>query len=332
MKILLLGSTGLLGRNVLNILLERGYEVVAFVRNSHGIKDIDNKALTIVEGKLTNKEAFRKAAKGCEAIINCVGTTDMSLLRYEDYLPMNRELCRTLVELSETTDTKIVVHVSSANTIGYGDKANPSDEAKEMREPFASSYYARSKREGEMLLEKAALKNPDCHYIILNPGFMIGAWDSKPSSGQLLLAGYKRRFMVAPGGGKSFVAVKDVAAVAVAALTRGKSGERYLLTGEELMLSDFYRRQATLCGYKQKILILPRWILSIAGAFGDLLRIIHIPTQVSTNNIKQLSVMEYYSSKKAKEELGFEATSIDKAIVEFFEWYNRNKRSNKNCR
>lgn len=325
MRILLLGSTGLLGRNVLNILLERGDEVVALVRNSHGIRDIESDALTIVEGALTDQATLREAAKDCKAVINCAGTTDMSLLNYEEYLPMNAEICKRLIELSETTDTKIVVHVSSANTVGYGTVEHPGSEETPMREPFASSYYARSKREGEKLLEEAAAKHPDCHYIILNPGFMVGAWDSKPSSGQLLLAGYKRRVMVAPRGGKSFVAVLDVAEAAVAALTEGRSGERYLLTGEELSLKDFYQRQAAVCGYRQKQMTLPKWLVLSAGKVGDLLRAMHIRTQLSTNNVKQLSVMEHYSSQKAKDDLGFKATSIDKAIATFFEWEKEHK-------
>lgn len=325
MRILLLGSTGLLGRNVLNILMEKGYEVVALVRKSHGIRNIKSDALTIVEGTLDDISTLQKAAKNCTAVINCAGTTDMSLLDYEDYLPMNANLCKKLTELGEITDTKIVVHVSSANTIGYGSSDKPCSEEEPMKEPFSSSYYARSKREGERIIEEAASKHPDCHYIILNPGFMVGAWDSKPSSGQLLLAGYKKPIMMAPRGGKSFVAVRDVAEAVVAALEKGRSGERYLLTGEEMTLKDFYHRQATVCGYRQKQATIPNWIVMAAGKVGDILRAMHIRTQLSTNNVRQLSVMEHYSSKKAKEELGFKVTSIDKAIEDFFEWEKKYK-------
>lgn len=331
MRILLLGSTGLLGRNVLNLLLEESHEVVTLVRNSHGIKEIANNNLMIVEGSLTDEECMVKAARGCNAVINCAGTTDMSLLHYEDYLPMNTGLCRTLVKIAETTDTKIIVHVSSANTIGYGTANQPGDEQQPAREPFASSFYTRSKLEGEKEIEEAAKRLPGCHLVILNPGFMIGAWDSKPSSGQLLLAGYKKPIMVTPSGGKSFVAVADVARAAVAALTKGRNGERYLLTGEDMTIYDFYKRQSTICGYRQLLLRLPQWLTAAASKVGDILRSLKIGTQLSTNNVKQLSVVEYYSSQKAADELDYKPTPIDNAIMDYFSWreeYRKHKSKN----
>lgn len=329
MKILLLGSTGLLGRNVLNKLLEKKHHVVAVVRNSHGIKDIQSKNLTIIESSLNDISHLKSTAKDCHAVINCAGTTDMSLLHYEDYLAMNTELCRSLISLAETTDIKTIVHISTANTIGFGTPGHPADESNGMREPFASSYYARSKREGEKILEEYAHRHSDCHIVILNPGFMVGAWDAKPSSGQLLLAGYRRWIMVAPPGGKSFVAVNDVADAAISALTEGRNGERYLITGEELTLKDFYHRQASVMGYRQIQIKLPRWLLCIAGTLGDILRNLKLKTQLSTNNISQLAVMEYYTSDKAKKELGFSPTSLDDAIRDFFAWNKEHKKLQK---
>lgn len=330
MNILLLGATGLLGRNVLNLLLDEGHKVVVLIRNRHGIREITSDALTIVEGSLTDYPTLQKAATGCQAVINCAGTTDMSLLHYEDYLPINSDLCLLLTKLTETTDTKTIVHISTANTIGYGSPDNPADENEIMREPFASSFYARSKREGEKHLINTAQKNPDCHIIILNPGFMIGPWDAKPSSGRLLLAGYRKPLMVAPSGGKSFVAVNDVAAAALAALTHGRNGERYLITGVDLSLHDFYLLQAKICGYRQHVITIPRWLLSIAGSMGDMIRRLKISTQLSSNNIRQLTVMEYYSCQKAIDELGYKITSLEKAINEFFLWQSNNRRKNKN--
>lgn len=325
MKILLLGATGLLGRNVLNILLDKGFDVVALVRKTHGISDIDSSHLSIVTGSLTDIESLRCAAVGCQAIINCAGTTDMSLLRYEDYLPMNTDLCGLLVDTMENCGVKILVHVSTANTIGFGTSEMPADESAVMCEPFASSYYACSKRQGERLLEKAAKKHPEWHIVILNPGFMVGPWDSKPSSGRLLMAAYHRPLMMAPSGGKSFVDVRDVAASTVAALSKGRNGERYLLTGEDLPISLFYRRQAAVCGYRQLLMVLPDWMLFVAGAVGDLLRFFRIPTQLSSNNVRQLSVMEYYTSGKASKELDFIPSSTDDAIRDFFDWQKTKK-------
>lgn len=317
---MLLGATGLLGRNVLNLLLERGMEVSALVRSNSF--DMAAPSLDVCHGSLLNIEDLRNAAEGCDAIINCAGTTDMSLLHYDDYLPVNKQLCENLLMLMDELHISTYVHISTANTIGYGSASRPGNEDDPMRPPFTRSFYAQSKLEAEKLLAWESIQHPERHIIVLNPGFMVGAYDSKPSSGKLLLAGYKRRIMASPSGGKSFVHVADVATAAVNALSMGRNGERYLLTNADMSLKDFYAMQARICGYSQRFVTLPALLVALAGRVGDLLRRIGIRTQLSTRNVRQLQVMEYYCSDKARRELGFPSTPIEDAVRDFFLWYN----------
>ena len=326
MRILLLGSTGLLGHNVLRILIERGHSVVVLVRSSKVLADVEgNPAVTVVKGSLLDLEALRNAARGCDAIINCAGTTDMSLLDFNDYLPVNKTLVEFILEVMNEHGIRTLVHTSSANTIGYGSRQRPGTEADDIRAPFSRSLYAQSKLEAEKILAWDAQQHPDRHIVILNPGFMVGPYDHKPSSGRLLLAARNRRLMACPSGGKSFVDVRDVAAAAANALTMGTSGERYLLTGEEMSLRDFYALQADTCGYSQRILVLPDWLVALAGRVGDLLRWMGIRTQLSTRNVRQLMVMEYYSSSKAQRELAFAVSPIKNAIADFFSFIDADK-------
>ena len=352
MKVLLLGGNGLLGHNVLKQLLQQGHEVHALLRslpqleilgsqyldasavpslegchNSGGVCSfsIPNSHLTIYYGSLLNDNMLQAAAEGCDAIINCAGVTDMSLLRYEDYLPVNRDLCRRLVQLMERMQIKRLVHTSTANTIGFGTPSQPANEQAPMQPPFNHSYYGLSKREGEEILLQAGRQHPDWHIIITNPGFMIGAYDTKPSSGTLLLTGYRKPVMVAPRGGKSFVHVADAATAIVNALDCGQNGHRYLLTGQNLSLKEFYQLQAKACGYRQWIVPLPNALLAVAGWCGDLLRLCGLRTQLSTRNVRQLMVREYYDNAAARTELSMPETSIAQAINDFFAWYQSSK-------
>jgi dihydroflavonol-4-reductase len=325
MKVLLLGGNGLLGHNVLKQLLQQGHEVHALLRSSldkdasawQGMSD----RFTLFQGSLLDDAALQAAAEGCDAIINCAGVTDMSLLRYDDYLPVNRDLCRRLVELMERQRITHLVHTSTANTIGYGTPLQAADEQVPMQPPFSRSYYGLSKREGEEILLQAARRHTDWHIVVVNPGFMIGAYDTKPSSGTLLLAGYRRPLMVAPRGGKSFVHVADAAAAIVNALDCGQNGHRYLLTGQNLLLKEFYQLQAKACGYRQWIVPLPNAVLAVAGWCGDLLRFCGLRTQLSTRNVRQLMVREYYDNAAARTELAMPQTTIEQAVGDFFAWY-----------
>lgn len=325
MKILLLGGNGLLGHNVLKQLLQQGHEVHALLRNvsalrTDGFPNVHERLQTF-QGSLLDDAALQAAAQGCDAILNCAGVTDMSLLHYDDYLPVNRDLCPRLVQLMERLHITRLVHTSTANTIGYGTPSQPADEQAPMQPPFSRSYYGRSKQEGEALLMQAAQRHPDWHIVIVNPGFMVGAYDTKPSSGTLLLTGYRKPVMLAPRGGKSFVHVADAAVAIANALTCGTHGGRYLLTGQNLSLKQFYRLQAQVCNYRQCIIPLPNAVLAVAGWCGDLVRLCGVRTQLSTRNVRQLMVREYYDNTRALTDFQMPQTPISQAIRDFFEWY-----------
>ena len=150
---------------------------------------------------------------------------------------------------------------------------------------------------------------------------MVGAYDTKPSSGKLLLSGYRKAVMPVPKGGKSFIHVADAAVAIVNALTRGTSGQRYLLTGQNLSLKQFYRVQARTCNYRQCLLLLPNWLLAAAGRCGDLLRLCGLRTQLSTRNVRQLMVCEYYDNSRAVADLAMPQTDIAQAVKDFYSWY-----------
>lgn len=317
MKILLLGSSGLLGHNVLNVLLEQGHDLVVPLR--HGSRlDVCHERVSVVRYDHLDEPMLLKASLGCGAIINSVGVTDMSLLHYDDYRPVNALLPEMLVKVMLQSGIRTLVHVSTANTVGFGSPDAPASETSPMRFPFSRSFYAMSKQEGESVLLRAAADCPQLRIVIVNPGFMIGAYDVKPSSGALLLAAYGRRVMFAPKGGKSFVHVKAVATAVVNALESGVSGERYLLTADNISIRDLYELQARVCSYKQRVILIPNWILYCAGFVGDLLRMMGLKISLSTRNVRLLMVSEFYSSQKAAECLQMPEMSLEDAVSDFY--------------
>lgn len=324
MKILLLGATGLLGHNVLHRLLDEGYDVVAVVRRREGLY-IPLADANIVEGSILDATTLTRAAGGCDAIINCAGTTDMSLLYEKDYMPVNRDLPATLIDIMKHHGIKRLVHISSVDTIGYGDADHPADEHAAMRWPFTESYYALSKRAGEEAILKGLQDAPGLEAVILNPGYMLGAYDVRPSSGEMLRIAYRKSVMCCPRGGKAFVPVADVADAAVRALTRGTSGSRYIVThrGGHLTIKQLYALQADIMGYRQLCVVVPAWIMLAIGALGDLLRSMGMRSAVSRRNIRQLLVREYYDNHHGLCDLGYVETSLADAIHDFHTWRQR---------
>lgn len=311
--VLLLGATGLLGRNVLNLLLEKGILVRALVRSTLQVDGLD-----VVKGSVLDKGTLLQAADGCRAILNCAGTTDMTLPRVEDFYPMNRDLPVLLSEVILEKDIPVLIHVSTANTIASGTEEHLSDESAPIGELYGRSPYALSKKAGEEALEAFAKAHPEKRIVVANPGFLVGAFDAKPSSGQLLLAGWCKPLMLGPRGGKSFLHVRDAATALVNALEKGEG--RYLLTGESLSLRDFYALQAQVCGYRQRYLCLPDGLVHLTGWLGDLLMKLGCKVSFYSHNVNQLLVEEWYDCSRARNELNLPQTPVSEAIADFFRW------------
>lgn len=321
MRVLLLGASGLLGHNVLRRLLDEGHEVRVLVRRPDAVK-LREGTWETVTGSLTDFATLLGVAADCDAIVNCAGVTDMSLLRREDYTAVNTTLCASLLEAMKRLGIRTLVHASTVNTIGHGSAGHPATGQEPMRPPFTESYYAESKRDGERLLTEWARLNPEWHIVVVNPGYMIGPMDVKPSSGRLLLLGYRKRVMFAPRGGKAFVDVRDVAAAMTSALTRGVNGERYIAVNsrECHTIKELYELQARVLGYRQRVVELPDGLLAVAGRVGDMLRALGVRSEVSTRNVRQLMVREYYDSSHAISDLAMPQTPLEQSIRDFYRW------------
>ncbi len=319
MRVLLLGASGLLGHNVLRRLLDEGHEVRVLVRRPDAVK-LHGEWETVT-GALTDFATLLGVAEDRDAIVNCAGVTDMSLRR-GDYTAVNTTLCASLLEVMKRLGIRTLVHASTVNTIGHSSAAHPATGQEPMSAPFTESYYAESKRDGEQLLTEWARLNPEWHIVVVNPGYMIGPMDVKPSSGRLLLLGYRKRVMFGPRGGKAFVDVRDVAAAMTSALTRGVNGERYIaVNGREChTIKELYELQARVMGYRQRVVELPDGLLAVAGRVGDMLRALGVRSEVSTRNVRQLMVREYYDSSHAISDLAMPQTPLEQSIRDFYRW------------
>lgn len=315
--VLLLGATGLLGQNVLRVLLERGIAVRALVRSR-----LDVPGVEVIKGSILCREDLLAAATGCSAIINCAGTTDMSLPSVEDFLPVNRDMPQMLCEVASACGVRVLVHTSTANTVVCGTREHPSTESAPFGPPYDKSPYAQSKKAGEDALFSYAAAHPELRVVIVNPGFLLGAYDAKPSSGQMVLMGWKKPLLFVTKGAKSILHVWDAAVAIVNALERGSG--RYLLTGECITLKEYYKLQARVGGYSQLCIALPDWMVLCVGGFGAALKALGIRNECYPHNVRQLIYHEWYDCSRARRELDYPRSGVEAAVRDFVEWYYKN--------
>ncbi|WP_333596985.1 NAD-dependent epimerase/dehydratase family protein [Chryseobacterium flavum] len=315
-KVFVTGATGLLGTNVVIKLLKDGYFVFALVRQKSSYLGQKNENLKLIEGDLNSDISLLLKEVYC--FIHIAAETRQNLLRYEEYRKVNYNMVVNLFEQAKNCGVKKFLFVSSANTLGYGNALQPGDEKNGSRYPFTRSWYAQSKLEAENYLLQA---DHEIERVILNPTFMIGAYDSKPSSGKIIFWAWKKKLVFYPKGGKNFVHVEDVANGIIQAIERGESGEKYLLANENMNYRDFFKKVNKITGQYPVMIPIPNLILTFLGWAGDVFRKLNIQTNLSSPNMKALQIHNYYSNLKSIADLKIQYQSVDKAIEDAIEYF-----------
>jgi len=316
--VFLTGVSGLLGTNLAIDLLEEGHHVLGLVRNRKRYKGISHPKLELIEGSL--EDDLEPCLDRSEVVVHVAAETRQNLTSYSDYLKINFVATQHLYDSAARSAVKKFVFVSTANTMGYGSLEDPGHEGREVRRPFADSFYARSK----IKAENYVLGNSsDMETIVVNPTFMLGPYDTKPSSGKIILMGWKKRFIFFPPGGKNFVHVKDVSEGIIKTLQLGRHGERYLLAHENLSYREFYKKLNTVADQKARLIAIPKPALMLLGHFGDLLRKLGIRSSLSSTNTRILCVNNYYSNQKSRENLGLDYRSTDQSIRDAIDYFGQ---------
>lgn len=316
--ILVTGANSLLGANVIPELLGAGYAVRGLVRDIGGYKGMRHPELHLVEGDFCDPECLKGVMPGCDAVIHIAAVTSRSRRHYSEYYEVNVRGTRRLIESAVKNGARRFLAVSSANVFGYGSREIPGCELNEMCEPFASSYYSRSKYES---LQAALSYKDRIDVIAVAPTFMLGPYDSKPGPGRIIRMGYGRKVVFCPPGGVNFVHAGDAAAGVVSALERGENGETYLLCGENLTYREFFRKLDTVTGNRSLCITVPSPLLYIAGGIGSFFRAFGVRTQVSLPNMRILCTTGYYHNYKASRDLGVTFGPVEKAIADAVGWF-----------
>lgn len=320
-KICVTGATGLLGTNVILKLLQNGYSVIALVRKKSSWLGEENENLKLIEADLLSDVSAYLNHIDC--IIHIAAETRQNLVSYREYRKVNYETVVNLFTCAELVGVKKFLFVSTANTLGFGETAFWGSEKAPQIYPFTHSWYAQSKLAAEDYLLKN-FKNTEV--VIVNPTFMIGAYDSKPSSGKIIFWAWKKKLIFYPKGGKNFVHVEDAATGIVNAIEKGQNGEKYLLANENLSYREFFRKVSRITGQKPVMIAIPDKVLNFLGLIGDGLRKLKIKTNLSSSNMKALQIRNYYNNRKSVEELGISYQPVDKAIEDAVRYFVKNKK------
>lgn len=316
-RVFVTGATGFLGAHVVIKLLKDGYFVFALVRKKSSYSGEENENLKLIEGDLFSDVS--SYLEEVQFVIHIAAETRQNLISYQHYKQVNHDATLNLFSQAVEKRVKKFLFVSTANTLGFGSLESLGDENSIQKYPFSQSFYAKSKLEAENSLLQ---NNKTTDVIIINPTFMLGSLDYKPSSGKIIFWVLKKKLIFYPKGGKNFVHVEDVAKGILNAINKGKNGEKYLLANENLKYSAFFEKVCTATNQKSVALPIPDFVLFTLGLLGDFLRFFKIKTNLSSTNMKALRIDNYYTNQKSVKDLDMIYLPTEKAIsdaITFFE-------------
>ena len=180
---LVTGGTGLVGNTVIRMLLESGQRVRALIRGRSGDREFGDLDVERAYGDVTDPEAVRRAVAGARVVIHSAAIVHVGWKLLADMRRVNVEGTRLVAETARREGARLI-HVSSVNALGLTGDGTPADE----ETPFGNTVecpYVVTKREAERAVLDEVDRGLDA--AIINPVFMLGPWDWKPSSGRMLL-------------------------------------------------------------------------------------------------------------------------------------------------
>lgn len=324
MKVLVTGADGFLGNNIVRELLDRGLEVRAFLQEGRTVQTLDQLSIEKCYGDLLNSAEVDQAVEGCDYIIHTAANTSIWPLRSEIVRQVNYNGTLNIISAAIKVKVKRLVSIGSANSFGNGSISNPgNEETPSTAGKFGLDYIDSKLHAQEAIIDHVTNHGLDA--IIINPTFMLGPYDTKPSSGELLLALYHQKIPGYTSSGRNFIYVKDVATAACNALTMGRSGECYIMANENMTYKDFNQLVATELEINPPKLFIPKPLILAYGLISQAIAFIRSKPPVVSYTVARMSnETNYYTAAKAVEELNLPQTPIRIAIREAYDWFKEN--------
>jgi dihydroflavonol-4-reductase len=277
--------------------------------------------LQIVEGDMRDASITTAAAKGARYVFHVAADYRLWAPHPHEIIRNNVEGTRAVMLAAQAVGVERIVYTSSVATLRLREGL-PADESGALSADEAIGAYKRSKVAAERLVEEM-VGSHGLPAVIVNPSTPIGPRDVRPTpTGRLIIEAASGRMPAFVDTGLNLVHVDDVAAGHVAALKRGKVGERYILGGENLTLAQLLRKIAGLTQGRPPRLRLPRALVyPLALAAEGLARVTQREPFVTLDGLRMAKYTMFFTSSKAERELGYTWRPIDEALQDAVRWF-----------
>ncbi len=319
MKALVTGGTGFLGANLAEGLVKQGWSVRILRRATSPLAAVKDLEVEHAIGDITHLDSLLAAMQGVDVVFNVAAISLYWRSTASLIYKVNVGGAQNVFDAAARAGVRRVIHTSSAAAVGIiqGRSATESDPFNQPPDRFP---YGHSKWLAEGIVCERVKAGQDI--VMVNPAAIIGRRDINWISGSILREAKRGHIPVIPQGGVNFVAVQDVVAGHIAAVEKGRAGERYILGGENLTNRQTTEMACAIVGVKPPRFTQPRWTIPLAGWVLDVIaKIVGPKLPLSGEQMRLTAKYIYFDSSKAQRELGLPHTPIRQALQECYDWY-----------
>jgi len=319
-RILVTGASGFVGSAVARALATRGDDVTVLLRASSPRTNIAGIECRVAIGDMRDVDAVTKAMEGARYVFHLAADYRLWARDPEEIVRNNFEGARAVMTAAKTTGVERVVYTSSVAALKPLAGA-AADESSRHSENTVIGAYKRSKLVAERFVERLA--GEGLPVVIVSPSTPIGPRDVKPTpTGRIIVQAANGGMPAFVDTGLNLVHVDDVAAGHLLALEKRRIGENYILGGEDVRLKDMLRAIAPLVGRKPPRVQLPRGPLyPLAYGAEAVARVTGKEPFLTADALRMSKHHMFFSSAKAKAELGFSARPYQHGIEDAVKWF-----------
>ena len=320
-RALITGGTGFIGSNIALRLVERGWQVSILERPGASRILLEEGPFEFVEGDVLIPDSLLPAMAGIDVVFHAAGVVDYWRQGVDRMNQVNIEGTRSVMEAALKSQVERVVHTSSTAAMGI----HPNqvvDETFAFNVKPERFVYGYSKYQAEQIVLEL-VRTKGLPAVIVNPTTVIGPRDiRKVSSGMVVEIAKHCAPPLIPPGGTNVVPICDAAQGHIEAAIKGRTGERYILGGENMTHAQLYQTIADVIGCGMKLKVMPRWLVSLTAGLTDMLQPqTSGPVPLTGDRLRLEAQMFYFDSAKARAVFSMPNTPLRVTIGRTYEWY-----------
>ena len=315
-NIFITGSTGVVGKPILQKIIDQGHNVFALSRSNNNDHWFSGLGVTKIEGDLFTESIYDDLSKwDIDAIFHIAGVNKMCTKNPDGMFHANIEGTKAILQLGNRLKIKKFIYTSSAVTLGE-ELGTVGNELSNHRGYFLSKY-----EESKYLAEKEAFAyDKDFEFVSVNPSSVQGP-GRVSGTAKLLISTLNKTYPPLIRNNISIVDIDDCTDGHYQALLNGEDNQRYVLNSFQTTSEELLFKLKSLSEWSGRPLYIPKLGLKLIAPLGDLYKSVSNSTPlICSESARVLTHGHIYDGSKAGDKLNLSYIDLEMFMKKTINW------------